>query len=150
MTVTTEIAPKFVTWRKSLNHVDDSPSAELRRQKRTNSLTQVGRWLLIFSVPVILCAIAVVQTSRERQAARAATQAAASEAQKLQLENQQLQEEIEALRNDPEVIERIAREELNMLRPDEIILSFPNKKSEAAAKKKDRQIAPPSPPLNRE
>jgi len=114
-----------------LNHITDSPSVELRRQKRSKTLIQAGRWLLVFSVPVALCVTVLVQTFRERQAVRAAAQAAEAATQQLRLENQRLQEEIEALRNDPEVIERIAREELNMLRPEELVFSFPEKKSKS-------------------
>jgi cell division protein FtsB len=72
----------------------------------------------------------VAQTYRERQSMRAAYQATEAATQQLRLENQQLREEIEALRHDPEVIERIAREELNMLRPEEIVISVPEKKSQ--------------------
>jgi cell division protein FtsB len=97
----------------------------------------VGRWLLVFSLPAILCVTVLVQTFRERQAVRAASRSAEAAVQQLQLENQRLREEIEALRHDPEVIERIAREELNMLRPDELVLSFPDKaeESDTAVKK---------------
>jgi len=116
----------------NLNRTGHAPAAESgspRRQKRTKTLAQVGCWLLVFLVPVALCITVLVQTHRERQAVRAAAQAAEAATEQLRLENQRLQEEIEALRSDPEVIERIAREELNMLRPEELVFSFPEKKS---------------------
>ncbi len=47
------------------------------------------------------------------------------EVRRLRLETERLMEEIQALKTDPEVIERIAREELHMVRPDEMVLSFP-------------------------
>jgi cell division protein FtsB len=47
------------------------------------------------------------------------------EVKQLRLETERLMEEIRALKTDPEVIERIAREELHMVRPDEMVLSFP-------------------------
>lgn len=37
-----------------------------------------------------------------------------------------LQREVAALRSDPEAIERIARDELGMVRDDEILFQFPN------------------------
>jgi cell division protein FtsB len=40
---------------------------------------------------------------------------------KLNRENEKLMEEINALRNDPTYIERIAREELGMVRPGEVL-----------------------------
>lgn len=137
---------------KNSNHAANSPSVELRRQKRIKTLAQMGRWLLVFSVPVMVCVTVLVQTYRERQAARAATQAAEAATQQLHLENQQLREEIEALRHDPEVIERMAREELNMLRPDEIVFSFPDKKGKTAAKKSEKETKSPTqpPPIRKE
>jgi len=41
---------------------------------------------------------------------------------KLTAENHQLRQEIDGLRQDPSVIEDIAREDLGMVRPDEIII----------------------------
>ena len=39
---------------------------------------------------------------------------------------EQLDREVQALRSDPEAIERIARDELGMIRADEILFQFPN------------------------
>jgi cell division protein FtsB len=39
----------------------------------------------------------------------------------------QLKSEIEALRTDPEYIERIARDELGMVRDEEIVFQFPRR-----------------------
>jgi cell division protein FtsB len=43
----------------------------------------------------------------------------------LDSENKQLTNEIEALRTDPTAIEKLAREELKLVKPDEIILITP-------------------------
>jgi cell division protein FtsB len=43
----------------------------------------------------------------------------------LDSENKQLSNEIEALRTDPTAIEKLAREELKLVKPDEIILITP-------------------------
>lgn len=77
----------------------------------------------------------VAQTYRERQSMRAACEATEAAIEQLRVENQRLREEIEALRHDPQVIERIAREELNMLRPEELVISFPEKKNQSGGRK---------------
>ena len=40
-------------------------------------------------------------------------------------ENQQLQQRVQGLRSDPAAIERIAREEMKLVRPGEIIFTLP-------------------------
>ena len=47
----------------------------------------------------------------------------------LHRENQRLREEIDALRNDHRRIERIARQELGMVKEDELIYQFPESSS---------------------
>lgn len=44
--------------------------------------------------------------------------------QDLELVNQNLRKEIEALRSDPRYVEAIARKELGMVRPDELVYQF--------------------------
>lgn len=44
--------------------------------------------------------------------------------ERLRRDVQQLDREVEALRTDPETIERIARDELGMIRDDEILFQF--------------------------
>ena len=46
---------------------------------------------------------------------------------KLDAENKQLSNEIQALRTDPTTIERIAREELKLVKPGDIVLVTPEK-----------------------
>ena len=48
--------------------------------------------------------------------------------EKLKSENQQLEEEIERLKTDPQEIEKVAREELGMVKPDEHKLIIQPKK----------------------
>jgi cell division protein FtsB len=45
--------------------------------------------------------------------------------QQLQQENEQLERQIKALRSDPKAIERLAREQMRMARPGEIIYTLP-------------------------
>jgi cell division protein FtsL len=59
--------------------------------------------------------------------------------QQLQHENEQLDKRIKALQSDPKAIERLAREQMRMARPGEIIYTLPEKDP-----KKD-QTPPPVP-----
>jgi cell division protein FtsB len=70
----------------------------------------------------------------ELHVARAAYQAAEAELQRLRLEKARVEVEVEALRSDPDVIERRAREELNMVRPDELVFSFPDQTQKEKSK----------------
>lgn len=56
---------------------------------------------------------------------------------KLQQENQQLEQEIKALKSDPKAIEKLAREQMKLAKPGEIIYVLPEKKE---------QPSPPSTP----
>jgi len=47
--------------------------------------------------------------------------------QQLQQENEQLERQIKALRSDPKAIERLARDQMRMARPGEIIYALPEK-----------------------
>jgi cell division protein FtsB len=48
-----------------------------------------------------------------------------SEITKLDTENKQLSSDIQALRSDPNAIEKLAREELKLVKPGEIVLVTP-------------------------
>jgi cell division protein FtsB len=52
------------------------------------------------------------------------------EIEKLQVQNQEFQDEIYSLKNDPIYIEKVAREELGMSKPKEIIYKFDGEKEE--------------------
>lgn len=47
--------------------------------------------------------------------------------QKLQQENQRLESQIKALKSDPKAIEKLAREQMGLARPGEIIFTLPDK-----------------------
>jgi len=49
--------------------------------------------------------------------------------QQLQEENQKLEKQIQALRSDPKAIEKLAREEMHLARPGELIYTLPEKKN---------------------
>jgi cell division protein FtsB len=47
----------------------------------------------------------------------------------LEQENQALQKHIDALRSDPKAIEKVAREQLHMAKPGEIVITYPDAQS---------------------
>jgi cell division protein FtsB len=53
--------------------------------------------------------------------------------QKLQQENQKLEQQIKALKSDPAAIEKLAREQMRMARPGEIIYLLPEKDPKGTA-----------------
>jgi cell division protein FtsB len=57
--------------------------------------------------------------------------------QRLRQENEQLDRQIKALKSDPKAIERLAREQMRMARPGEIIYTFPEKERSQAPPSKD-------------
>ncbi len=49
------------------------------------------------------------------------------EIQQLQQQNQKLEQQIKALKSDPKAIEKLAREQMRLARPGEIIYTLPEK-----------------------
>lgn len=52
------------------------------------------------------------------------------EIQRIDAENRRLAEQVKALKSDPKIIERIAREEMGLARPHEMIFKLPQKPGE--------------------
>jgi cell division protein FtsB len=57
------------------------------------------------------------------------------EIQKINAENARLAEEVQALKSDPRIIERIAREEMGLAKPGELIFKLPPKPAEESKPK---------------
>lgn len=55
------------------------------------------------------------------------------EIDRINTENQQLQDNVKSLKNDPQAIEKIAREENGLARPGEIVFKLQPKQPDAAA-----------------
>ena len=82
----------------------------------------------VFSLlTVAMLLLAVFNDKGALQVHAQATKLTAIEADivKLDIENKQLTTDIQALRTDPAAIEKIAREELKLVKPGEIVLSTP-------------------------
>src|SRR5437773_10758628 len=54
---------------------------------------------------------------------------------RMQKENEVLRERVYRLRNDNAFLEKLAREELNLVRPGEVVYRFPNRETRAAGRK---------------
>lgn len=117
------------TVEKSRSNEHKSPPAKRRSDRKRPvavRLLRTGGWALIIGLIVFIIGTAVIRTREEFREAHAEYQRLQSEVKQLQLETERLQEEIRQLKDDPQVIERIAREELHMIRPDEMVISFPD------------------------
>lgn len=68
--------------------------------------------------------IAMRQKEREYEALQ-------QQIQKLQQDNQNLEKQIKALKTDPKAIEKIAREQMGLARPGELIYTLPEAKKPA-------------------
>lgn len=107
-----------------MNKGESSRSDERKRAAAPRLGPIVGMLLLLVGVGAV-CGAILLRAHREYRAARLEYERLEAEVKHLRLETERLAEEIRALKSDPEVIERIAREELHMVRPDEMIFSFP-------------------------
>ena len=65
----------------------------------------------------------------------------------LEQENQALQKHIDALKSDPKAIEKVAREQLHMAKPGEIVITYPEAQpKEQAPSGSPAPAANPQPP----
>jgi cell division protein FtsB len=72
-------------------------------------------------------------------------QARKAQIQKLTQANQQLEHQVKALKTDPEAIEKLAREQMHMARPGEIIYTLPQKKAPSQDPASAARSSPPKP-----
>ena len=96
------------------------------RESAQSFLKRHGRTLLIL-VAVVLVVDNIFGTHgyvtlQRRQKEIAALQ---KQLQQLNEENRQLGEQVRALKSDPQLIEKIARDELGLARPGEVIIRIP-------------------------
>lgn len=74
---------------------------------------------------------------------KAQYQALQQQIQELQEKNQKLEKQIEGLKSDPRAIEKIAREQMRLARPGEIIYTLPDKDPKAEVPSSSAQETPP-------
>lgn len=105
---------------------------------RTDSFRPVlGATVLLV---LALLAIAALKSSRDLEAARARERLLKTRIASTRAESERLLVRVERLRHDPGMLERLAREDLGMVRPGDVVVELPSSQS-------PRSPAPPmSPP----
>ena len=104
-------------WRRNLRRRDLEQGRVLRRRLLFAGAGLFGLYLLI---PLLLGDMGIVHWLKLRQLRRQLLGGIES----LSAQNRELGREIERLRSDPEMIERIAREQLGLVRPGELVYKF--------------------------
>ena len=92
----------------------------------------LGIWSWLTQLVVVLVAIAVLlligmaylQPIQQNERMRSDIDRLDAELEQQKKNSQQLQTELNALRNDPQTVERLAREKLGYARPDETVIRF--------------------------
>lgn len=74
---------------------------------------------------------------------KAQYQALQQQIQELQEKNQKLEKQIEGLKSDPRAIEKVAREQMRLARPGEIIYTLPDKDPKAEVPSSSAKETPP-------
>ncbi|MDH5405823.1 MAG: septum formation initiator family protein [Candidatus Aminicenantes bacterium] len=100
-----------------------------RRTKNTLSFTQKTAWVLfiIIIISVIIISLAGDNGVLELYRRKLIYQHLEDEISKLMQENERLQKQIRLLKEDSFTIEKIAREELGLVKQGEIVYLFPRK-----------------------
>lgn len=88
-----------------------------------------------------LLAIAGLKSSRDLEAAKARERLLEKRIAETRAESERLRVRIDRLRNDPGMLERLAREDLGMVRPGDVIIELPA----PGAAPKPKSPAPPIP-----
>ncbi|MGA2854345.1 MAG: septum formation initiator family protein [Verrucomicrobiota bacterium] len=88
-----------------------------------SKLTKVVVGLVVLAVLLLIgmCYLPLIQENTRMRAEKLRLE---TELQKETEKSLRLQAEIDALRNDPQTIERLAREKLGYARPDETVIRF--------------------------
>ena len=89
-------------------------------------LNRLMLWLIALAVAALII-LKYLPLIRKNEAMRRELQERHEEVQRLETATARGQARIESLRNDPRAIEREAREQLGLARPDEQVVTFQNK-----------------------
>ena len=87
------------------------------------------RWLaLVVGSLLLLLGLAALSSYRELAAARERKQTLQEEIRRTRAENEELVRRVERLRSDPATLERLAREQYRMMRPDDLVIVIPEER----------------------
>lgn len=107
----------------SLHAVDERVAhARARVTSRQRIFPSWAFFVMIMLATFALCVSVNMRTYAELRTATEQHESVRAEVEALREGNADLRKEIERLRTDPRAIERVAREQMNMLRPNEIIV----------------------------
>lgn len=81
-----------------------------------------------------LLLVAGVKSWRDLEAARSRERALSERIEALHRESERLKARIELLRHDPGTLERLARDELGMVRPGDVVFELPHQPSQPKPK----------------
>jgi cell division protein FtsB len=96
--------------------------------------------LLVFA----LLAIAALKSNRDLQAARSRERTLQEKIAATRAESERLQVRIDRLRHDPGMLEKLAREDLGLVRPRDVVIELPDPKAAPAP-----AVPAPAPPAAR-
>jgi len=85
--------------------------------------------LLLFA----LLAIAALKSSRDLETARARERCLRGQITTTEAESERLRQRIDRLHHDPGMLERLAREDLGMVRPGDVVIELPDPKAPATS-----------------
>jgi len=109
---------------------------------RSDSFRPVlGATVLLFFA---LLAIAALKSNRDLQAARAHEHLLKEKIAATRAESERLQVRIDRLRHDPGMLEKLAREDLGLVRPRDVVIELPDPKAAPAP-----VVPAPAPPAAR-
>jgi cell division protein FtsB len=92
-----------------------------------------------------LLAIAALKSNRDLQAARAHEQMLKTKIAATRAESERLQVRIDRLRHDPGMLERLAREDLGMVHPRDVVIELPDPEAAPVTPAPPAPVAPPPP-----
>ncbi|HEY2293610.1 MAG TPA: septum formation initiator family protein [Thermoanaerobaculia bacterium] len=92
-----------------------------------------------------LLAIAALKSNRDLQAARAHERMLKAKIAATRAESERLQVRIDRLRHDPGMLERLAREDLGLVHPRDVVIELPDPKTAPAAPAPPVPVAPAPP-----
>jgi cell division protein FtsB len=124
--------------RARTDHGEEAPAARPEgRHVRPASVVVVSALLsaLVFGIFLVSDRGLLQVRKQRRQLANAREEVA-----QLETDNKRLEAEVVALKNDPRALEKIAREELNLVRPGEVVLVLPD-----GWEKRVKPALPPAP-----
>lgn len=80
---------------------------------------------LVVGSLLLLLGLAALSSYRDLAAAHERRQTLQSEIRETRAENDELKRRVERLRSDPATLERLAREQYRMIRPDDLVIVIP-------------------------